>query len=185
MSKPNTCLASVRKIPKRKLFETLVQAYAKDLYRYGYWLSGDSGIAEDLVQETMMRAWRSIDSLKDPKAAKSWLFTILRRENYRRFKKKSVQLEVASIDDAQVQPHLVSDDGLSHMDNLAMRQALHKMPKVYSEPLVLQVLGGYSCDEIAQIIDIKPGAVMTRICRAKKRLRNILKHDHTSGSSHA
>ena len=49
MSKPNTCLASVRKIPKRKLFETLVQAYAKDLYRYGYWLSGDSGIAEDLV----------------------------------------------------------------------------------------------------------------------------------------
>ncbi len=185
MSKPNSALSSAHRIPKRKSFEELVQAYSIDLYRYGYWLSGDAGIAEDLVQETMMRAWRSIDSLKDPKAAKSWLFTILRRENYRRFKKKSVQLEVASIDDVQVQIHLVNDDGLSHMDNLAMRQALHKMPKVYSEPLVLQVLGGYSCDEIAQIIDIKPGAVMTRICRAKKHLRHILKYDHTVRNSHA
>ena len=184
MSISKTAATTLRRIPKRKSFEELVQAYSKDLYRYGYWLSGDSGIAEDLVQETMMRAWRSIDSLKDPAAAKSWLFTILRRENYRRFKKKSAQLEVASIDDDQVSAHLIKDDGLSYMDNLAKRQALHKMPRTYSEPLVLQVLGGYSCDEIAQIIDIKPGAVMTRICRAKKRLRYILKQDNTLRGSH-
>ena len=58
-----------------------MQAYSKDLYRYGLWLTKDVQVAEDLVQETFLRAWKAMDSLKDPGAVKSWLFTIYRREN--------------------------------------------------------------------------------------------------------
>lgn len=54
-----------------------MQAYSKDLYRFGIWLTRDAQVTEDLVQETFLRAWKAIDPLKDPKADKSWLFTNL------------------------------------------------------------------------------------------------------------
>ena len=69
---------------KQKRYEALVRAFHADIYRYAYWLVKDKAVAEDIVQETFLRAWRSLDSLKDEKAAKSWLITILRRENARR-----------------------------------------------------------------------------------------------------
>ena len=78
---------------KEKKFEIIVNEYSTQLYRYAYWLSNDSGIAEDLVQETFLRAWKSFDSLKNVHAVKSWLYTIVRRENARRFDKKSAKLE--------------------------------------------------------------------------------------------
>lgn len=65
---------------KQRKYEALVRAYHRDLFRYAYWLCKDKSIAEDLVQETCLRAWKSLDSLQDEKAAKSWLITILRRE---------------------------------------------------------------------------------------------------------
>ncbi|WP_280136463.1 sigma factor, partial [Aeromonas bivalvium] len=66
---------------KQKKYEALVHALHGDIYRYAYWLCRDPHVAEDLVQETYLRAWRAIDSLVDDKAAKPWLITILRREN--------------------------------------------------------------------------------------------------------
>ena len=162
---------------KEQGFESMVHAYSKDLYRYGYWLSRDSAIAEDLVQETFLRAWRAYDSLNDAKAAKSWLFTILRRENARRFEKKSAQAELTSLDDEMVEVFATVDDDFASVDSLAVRAALRELPASYAEPLVLQVIGGYSCEEIATIIDAKPGAVMTRVFRARQKLRKILEED--------
>ncbi len=164
-------------------FESMVHAYSKDLYRYGYWLSKDSAIAEDLVQETFLRAWRAIDSLNDAKAAKSWLFTILRRENARRFEKKSAQAELTSLDDEMVELFATVDDDFANIDSMAVRAALRQIPTSYSEPLVLQVIGGYSCDEIATIIDTKPGAVMTRVFRARQKLRKILEEEDSTTES--
>ena len=68
-------------------FEALVARYSKDLFRYAYWLAGDRQTAEDLVQETLLRAWKCRDQLNDTEAAKGWLLTILRRENARRFER--------------------------------------------------------------------------------------------------
>ncbi len=158
-------------------FESLVYAYSKDLYRYGYWLSKDCAVAEDLVQETFLRAWRAFDSLNDAKAAKSWLFTILRRENARRFEKKSAQAELTTLDDDMVEMFATIEDDFANVDSIAVRSALKQIPATYTEPLVLQIIGGYTCDEIAQIIGIKPGAVMTRVFRARQKLRKLLEED--------
>ena len=72
-------------------FNELVADYGKDLHRYALWLFGDRHTAEDLVQETLLRAWKSLNRLQNQKAAKGWLLTILRRENARRFERYQPQ----------------------------------------------------------------------------------------------
>lgn len=103
---------------KQRKYEALVRAYHKDLFRYAYWLCKDKSVAEDLVQETCLRAWKALDSLQDEKAAKSWLITILRRENARRFERK--QLDLVDIDDPGNEGQ-VNDDGFHQREWLQAR----------------------------------------------------------------
>ncbi len=160
-------------------FETIVNDYSKDLYRYGVWLTKDVQIAEDLVQETFLRAWKGLDSLKDVNAVKSWLFTIYRRENARRFEK--IRPETTPIEDVNIDKFAQLEDDFAKTEVIALRESLKELPGEYLEPLLLQVLGGYSCEEIGEIMDIKPGAVMIRVFRARKKLRLILEDDGGEG----
>jgi len=153
---------------KQRRYEALVRAWHRDLYRYAYWLCHDPHIAEDLVQETCLRAWRSLDSLHDDKAAKSWLITILRRENARRFERK--QLDLVDIDD-----YAIADTKHQGAEMDVEQQILHKqimkLAPEYREPLVLQVMAGFSGDEIAEILDLNRNTVMTRLFRARNQLK--------------
>ena len=88
---------------RRRTFEQLVRAHAADLYRFAYWLCRDRFVAEELVQEAFGRAWQGFRDLHDASAAKAWLFTILRRENARRFERKRLTLVAdRDVDDASV-----------------------------------------------------------------------------------
>jgi RNA polymerase sigma-70 factor (ECF subfamily) len=152
-----------------KKFEALVKAYSAELYRYGYWLSRDRFVAEDLVQETFSRAWTAWDTLRDQGAARNWLYTILRNEHARLFERK--RLEV--VDDVDLD--LLEDQKLRSISpELEMREALHALPATYREPLLLQVLGGFTCEEIARIMNTTPGAIMTRLSRARLTLRRSI-----------
>ncbi|MBI2296097.1 MAG: sigma-70 family RNA polymerase sigma factor [Betaproteobacteria bacterium] len=153
---------------KRSKFESVVRAYSAELYRYAYWLCRDRFVAEDLVQDTFTRAWQAWDGLRDDKAAKSWLYTILRNEHARLFERKRLE-----IDDQQELDDLVDGGSLNAFENFEMREAMEALPKSYREPLLLQVLGGYSCSEIAGMINISEGAVMTRLTRARLALRRL------------
>ena len=156
-------------------FDVLVNAYAADLYRYGFWLCRNQAQAEDLVQETFMRAWKGLHGLKDSKASKAWLFTILRRENARHYSRPS--LDLVSMDEMDYESQhfaTATGDGAADME---FTQVLDALPPEYREPLLLQALGGYSCDEIARIMEIKSGAVMTRLFRARQKLRKSLESD--------
>lgn len=119
-----------------------------------------------------MRAWKSLASLKDPNAAKSWLITILRRENARRFER--VQPPVESLQDLDLERAMGFDNDIGHADRLMLRQSLASLAAHYREPLLLQVLGGYTCEEIAEFMGISTGAVMTRLFRARQQLRKQL-----------
>jgi len=151
-------------------FNQLVTQWSTDLYRFSYWLSQDKGLAEELVQETFLRAWKAIDQLKEIDKAKSWLFTILRREHARKFERKVIPInpehELESVAGKS------SDD--TSTEAFVLHQALEKLAPEYREPLLLQVIAGYSMDEIAEQLDLSKGAVMTRLFRARNRLRDQL-----------
>jgi len=151
-------------------FEALVNAYSKDLYRYALWLCSDRVTAEDLVQETFARAWRAFDTLREGEAVKSWLMTIVRREHARLFERRRPELTDMDFD---VLPSTASE-GSPSAEALALRRALAALPADYREPLVLQVLGGCTGEEIAAVMDISPSAAMTRLHRARRKLRATL-----------
>lgn len=161
---------------KQTRFEALVKALSSDLYRYAAWLCRDRHRAEDLVQETFLRAWRSLDSLRDERAAKGWLITILRREHARGYERYRPELDSELDVD-----NLAGNSPELPAETLALRRAIAGLTPQYSEPLLLQVLGGYRCDEIAEMLDLSPGAVMTRLFRARQKLRAALAgNDETS-----
>ena len=151
-------------------YEHLVHAYSGWLYKYAYWLSRDKAAAEDLVQETFLRAWRFLDSLKDENSAKSWLTTILRRENARKYERK--QFDYADVDMETVESNAAGFD--TRPEVLALRYALRQLPNKYREPLILQVLEGYTLDDIAKLFDLPRNTVATRLHRARQKLRKQL-----------
>ena len=161
-------------------FEDLVHAYSRDLYRYAFWLCRNPTVAEDLVQETFTRAWRSRHAIREQRAAKSWLMTILRREHARLYERQ--QPQTAEIAPEALPAH---DDHDTSTEAFVLRRAVAALPRKYREPLVLQVLEGYSCEEIGQLLGLTRGAVMTRVFRAKQKLRATLEEGLHEGQSQA
>jgi RNA polymerase sigma-70 factor (ECF subfamily) len=156
--------------PERARFQALCQALRPDLLRFAFWLSRDRAVAEDVVQETMLRAWKAQDSLLEPSAAKPWFLTIIRREYARTFERK--RFVTVDVDElvAKEEPMLaVADD----QELAELRAAVFKLPDEYREPLVLQVLMGYTTAEIAAELDLSTAAVLTRLFRARKQLRQL------------
>lgn len=157
-------------VSRKARFNALVAGHLDSLYRYAYWIAKDRTVADDLVQETMLRAWRSIDKLEEPKAVKGWLNTILRRENARRFER--FQPQEAGIP--------VEDLGDKHRDYdtsteaFVLRQALEQLPDDFREPLLLQIIHGYSQKEIAEQIGLSVAGTGTRLFRARQKLRELV-----------
>ena len=154
---------------QRFRFEKFVNSWADDVFRYAFWLCGDRDIAEELVQETFTRAWKSLDQLSDDNAAKTWLFTILRRENARRYERYHPEIETLEPDKVAVKGSYDTST-----EAFVLRRALAKLPQEYREPLVLQIIGGYSIEEIAHQLGLSAGAIMTRVHRARQKLRDAL-----------
>lgn len=151
-------------------YENLVKAYSGWLYRYAYWLCGEPAAAEDLVQETFLRAWRFLHTLKEEKAAKSWLTTILRRENARKYERQ--QLQYSDVEMETLPSDYVEFDDRPEV--MALRNALAQLPVKYREPLILQVLEGFNLDEIAEMFELPRNTVATRLHRARQKLKNQL-----------
>lgn len=170
-----TTVSPTKSTADRETFNALVDSFASDLYRYAYWLCSDRYVAEDLVQEAFLRAWSALATLHDVRTAKSWLFTIVRRENARRFERK--RPETVDEFDLSVVPGATAYD--TSIEAFALRRALRQLSPEYREALVMQVIGGFSCDEIARSLGISRSAVMTRLFRARKSLREMLEERDT------
>ena len=156
---------------RRRRYAALCEPLRPDLLRFAFWLARDRALAEDIVQEAMLRAWKSLDGLDDDAKARAWMLTIVRREHARTFERK--RLEVTDVDalvkaEADV---LASEEdaGLAEM-----REALFRLEADYREPLVMQVMMGLSTSEIAGQLGLTQGAVLTRLYRARQQLRRAL-----------
>jgi RNA polymerase sigma-70 factor (ECF subfamily) len=151
-------------------FSRLLEMLRPDLLRFAFWLARDRSVAEDVVQETLIRAWKSRNELKDTAAARPWLFTIVRREHARLYERKRLPTVDVEEVEALGDPALASDGDAGLTD---LRRAIMKLPDEYREPLVMQVLGGFTTAEISAELKLTQPAVLTRLFRARNRLRVI------------
>lgn len=166
---------------RKRRFDALARQYSDDLFRFGVWLCGDHALASDLVQETFMRAWKALDSLKDAGAAKSWLITILRREYARTFERKVPPItdidNVVVAEESEQTPEDRTERDL-------LRTAMLELEKKYGEPLILQTVMGMSIAEIAVQLELTESAVMTRLFRAREKLKERLQPSERGGNIH-
>lgn len=162
--------AAVAANPEPLCFDELARTHWHSLYVYAYRLAGNRHTAEDLVQDSLLRAWRSIDRLQNPAAVLGWMKTIVRRENARRFER--VQPRESAIPTEEL-PAPRSDYDTS-AEAFVLRRAIQALPAEYSEPLILQVLHGYSQQEIAERLGLSSAGVGTRLFRARQKLRQAI-----------
>lgn len=166
---------------RTRRFNELAEAYSTDLYRYAMWICHNDALAKDLVQETFLRAWKALDSLKDTGAAKSWLITILRREYARTFERKVPKFtdleKVVIVDNDELEPDERTEREL-------LRKGILKLEPKYRDPLLLQVVFGHSCAEISEQLGISKSAVMTQLFRAREKLKTQLQRDGVTGNVH-
>ncbi len=158
-----------RESPVRNRFTQWVETYGQELYRFALRLAREPQLAEDLVQETWLRAWRYIDRLQNEHSARAWLFSILRRENARRHSDTKA-MEVHDDDTL----HKIQDSYPQPDQKLLLRDVCALLPETYRSVLVLQARDGYSCLEIAELLELSPNAVMVRLCRARALIRAAL-----------
>jgi RNA polymerase sigma-70 factor (ECF subfamily) len=145
----------------------MVRAYCSDLYRFAFWLCRSRWQAQDLVQEAFAAAWRARETLRDKGSAKAWLFTILRNEHARLYQRRRVDIVDGDLDDL---PAAVGPQG---QERIELEECLRALPDNYREPLMLQVLGGFSGKEIAQMLGISEQNVMVRLTRVRQALARL------------
>lgn len=131
--------------------------------------------ADDLVQETMMKAWANRDKFKPGTNMRAWLFTILRNSYYSELRKK--RNEVEDVDGAHTArlAEKPAHDGRLAMNDF--RSALDSLGDDQREALILVGATGFSYEEAAEICGVAPGTVKSRVSRARQRLAEILGHN--------
>ncbi|KAF2991919.1 sigma-70 family RNA polymerase sigma factor [Methylocystis sp. MJC1] len=135
-------------------------------------ISGSSDRADDLVQETLVKAWGSLDSFAEGTNLTAWLFTILRNIYYSEHRRRRRE---APDPDGEMAARLVSPESQNaHMDFLDFREALQKLPLDQREALILVAAQGMSYEEAAEICGCAPGTMKSRVNRARNRLADLM-----------
>lgn len=159
-------------------FEAIVSAYYQPLYRFAYSLAKNEHEAGDLAQQAFFIYADKGDALRDPSKTKSWLFTTLYREFLRRKRKNDrmdhLEPEMLEVVGGSVEPHIRRATDA----NLAL-EALEEVDEVYREPLSLFYLKDLSYKEIAEVLGVPIGTIMSRLSRGKAQLREIFQRKET------
>jgi RNA polymerase sigma-70 factor, ECF subfamily len=165
-------------------FEELALPHLKALFRLASRLTGDAAAAEDLVQETYLKALQSFSSLRDPARVRPWLFQILSRLVTDRHRTSGREVAVGDSEDldrfslydriADEDPFPYSDrlhdDFLAQFKDEDVRQALLRLPEIHRVPLVLVYVEEMSYRELAEVLACPIGTVMSRLHRGRKAL---------------
>ena len=151
-------------------FQQLVDANYEALFRFAMSLSRDSDRARDLVQETFCRWAEKGDQLRDRSKAKTWLFTTLHRE-FLSQRRKASRFSDESVDSMAERLSEEGEEPERQMDGQRALELLGALDENYRAPLVLFYLQQHSYKQIAEILEIPIGTVMSRISRGKDLLR--------------
>ncbi|MBK1882519.1 RNA polymerase sigma factor [Luteolibacter pohnpeiensis] len=161
-------------------FADLVDAYYQALFRFGISLTRDSDRAADLVQETFCIWAEKGDQLRDRSKAKTWLFTTLHRE-FLSQRRRAAKFSDEELDEnATASIAAPEDDAERQMDGQRALDILSSLEETYRAPLALFYLQQHSYKEIAAILDVPIGTVMSRLSRGKEMLRKQMTAEPSS-----
>lgn len=178
---------------QRAEFEELALPYLDSIYRTALWMARNTEDAEDLVQETFLRAYRAFGTFQKGSNFRAWLFTILHNANINRFRKNKGAKKV-NFDD--VEPFLasrkaeskVSDTGrmgdYSELLDEEVKHAVDDLPECFRLPVLLSALEDMNYKDISRVLDCPIGTVMSRISRGRQALRGKLA-DYARGHGYA
>ena len=161
-----------------RVFEETVLPHLDAAYNYARWLTRNDAEAEDVVQDVCVRAIRFFPSLRD-EDARGWLFAIVRNTWFSRVSRRNGTAKALSLDGHHVDP---ADGALDPEAQLLrqnvvgrVRAAIEQLPVDFREVLVLREIEGMSYKEIAAVVRVPIGTVMSRLARARDRLSAVLK----------
>ncbi len=153
-------------------FNTLVRDHGPALYRIAYRMVGDRHEAEDVVQDAFRSAWKSRKHYQAGRGDRAWLASILRRRVIDRWRRQAPPSTVAS--DSALEVSTMGEDPLSGEYTDEMQHALSRLPSELRETLLLVVVGELTHQEVSTMLEIPLGTVLSRVSRARKRLREFL-----------
>jgi RNA polymerase sigma factor (sigma-70 family) len=159
-----------------RVFEETVLPHLDAAFNYARWLTRKDEEAEDVVQDACVRAMRFFSSLRDDDA-RSWLFAIVRNTWYSRVSRRASTnpLPLDAADDPADSALDPEASLLQHQAVARVREALEQLPVEFREVLVLREIEGMSYKEIAAVVRVPIGSVMSRLARARDRLSAVLK----------
>lgn len=159
-------------------FKRLMLAALPGLRAFAVSLSGKQDKADDLVQDTIMKAWGKRDSFEMGTNIKAWLFTILRNEFYSQMRKRG--REVQDSEGFYTERLAVHPSQYGALDLQDFRKALNELPDDQREAIILIGASGFSYEEAADICECAVGTIKSRVSRARVRLQELLDVKGTS-----
>lgn len=159
----------------RKRFDSLALPHLTAVYRFAQQLAGPQQ-ADDLVQETFLRAWAHFDQFDPGTNCRAWLFRILHNVWVSQWRKTRLELPVADVEDLRTEPYYDWEDDLVHEEiSEDLQWALSQLPDAFRWAVLLADVEELTYQEIAATMDCPIGTVMSRINRGRRMLERLLR----------
>ena len=177
-----------RSVANQEDFEVLAMQYAGEIYAHALRLTSDKADAEDLVQETFLKGYRGFPGFESGSNLRAWLYRIATNSYINGYRAKKRRPDMSDIDSmgewalhqrigglekaaSEVTPESIVMESIT---DAAVKAALDALPDDFKQPVLLADVDGFSYREIAEILDIPIGTVMSRLSRGRKRLEVAL-----------
>jgi RNA polymerase sigma-70 factor (ECF subfamily) len=162
---------------KARRFNRIVVPHLDAAYNYARWLTRNSADAEDVAHEALVRALQFFDSF-NREQVRPWLLAIVRNTFYTWLKKnRPMELAEPFNDDSSIPAGQSADpsaEAILNADRRALAEAIERLPREFREPVILRELEEMSYQEIAVILEIPIGTVMSRLARARQKLAQAI-----------
>jgi RNA polymerase sigma-70 factor (ECF subfamily) len=150
-------------------FEKIVMPEAPRLLRFARRLTGEMHAADDLVQETLLRAWRNFRQFQADTSARAWCYRIMLNAFYGQGRKVRAMPVTVPLED-----RVLVGATSPGIENVEISQALDALPADHRTVLLLGIVEGFTCREVSEILSVPIGTVMSRLSRARQSLREKL-----------
>lgn len=153
----------------QEAFVLIYERFSPQIYRYVYRLVGSQELADDITQETFMKAFQGIRAIARDSNVSAWLYRIASNACFDILRRRKLITWMPILEESEKSSDFTSDDFAPQViESQIVRRTLREMPPALSVCLVLRSVEGFSCEEIAEILKIPKGTVFSRLARARE-----------------